>query len=169
MPNTTQLEIATKQIEFARQYNLGLLEDIDEADWFRQPNRTVTHIAWQAAHLAIAQYGLALFRIRGRQETDNDLVPSSFRKQYGKGSSPDPEPNNNATPAEIRDVLSRVHAQVLQELPAYSDEQLDTPVDPPHAVFDTKMGALLFCSQHEMMHAGQIGLLRRMLGKEPLR
>jgi uncharacterized damage-inducible protein DinB len=31
------------------------------------------------------------------------------------------------------------------------------------------MGALNFSADHEYLHAGQIGLLRRLLGKEPLR
>ncbi len=169
MSETARLEIARKQIEFARAYTLGLLEDIDEADWFRMPAEGVTHLAWQVGHLAMAQYGLALFRLRGRQEIDSQLMPSAFRKQFGKGSTPDPNPANNPSPAEIRQTLDAVHAQVLKELPGYKDDDLDTPVDPPHAVFDTKMGALYFCSQHEMMHAGQIGLLRRLLGKSPLR
>jgi signal peptidase I len=43
------------------------------------------------------------------------------------------------------------------------------PVDEPYAAFATKLGALLFCPAHEMLHAGQIGLLRRLLDKPPLR
>jgi hypothetical protein len=31
------------------------------------------------------------------------------------------------------------------------------------------LDALLFSSKHEMLHAGQIGLLRRLFGKQPLR
>jgi hypothetical protein len=31
------------------------------------------------------------------------------------------------------------------------------------------MGSVFVCSAHEMLHAGQIGLLRRLLGKPPLR
>jgi len=39
----------------------------------------------------------------------------------------------------------------------------------PYAVHANKLGGLIFCSHHEMLHAGQIGLLRRLLGKQPLR
>jgi hypothetical protein len=39
----------------------------------------------------------------------------------------------------------------------------------PFAGFPTKFGSLLFCSHHEMLHAGQIGLLRRLTGKLPIR
>ena len=34
----------------------------------------------------------------------------------------------------------------------------------PHQFATTKLRALLWCAQHEMLHAGQIGMLRRYLG-----
>jgi hypothetical protein len=162
------LSIAVKQIEFARGYTTSLIADIADDEWFCMPGG-VTHVGWQVAHLAMAQYGLCLFRIRGRQGDDQRLMSSEFRKRFSKGSAPDPEPAHNPSPAEIRSVLAGIHAQALQELAGFVDADLDTPVDEPHAVFATKLGALYFCAAHEMMHAGQIGLLRRLLGKTPLR
>ena len=169
MQPSARLELAGQQIEFARQYTLGLLEDIDQAEWFVQPGGTTTHLAWQIGHLAMAEYGLCLFRQRGRQPVDTELMTSKFRKTYSRGTSPDPEPARNPDPVEILNVLQRVHAQVLEELPGFSDEQLDEPIDQPYAVSATRLGALYFCAHHEMLHAGQIGMLRRLLGKPPVR
>jgi hypothetical protein len=45
---------------------------------------------------------------------------------------------------------------------------LDKPVLKPHPLVKTKLWALLWCAQHEAVHAGQIGLLRRQLGYLPL-
>jgi hypothetical protein len=36
-------------------------------------------------------------------------------------------------------------------------------------MFKTKYEAIRFCAQHEMIHVGQIALLRRLLGYEALR
>ncbi|WP_148114872.1 DinB family protein [Tautonia sociabilis] len=44
------------------------------------------------------------------------------------------------------------------------DEVLDQPPLTPLRNCTTKYGVLAWCSQHEMRHAGQIGLLRRFLG-----
>ena len=63
----------------------------------------------------------------------------------------------------------RVHHQALAELPMVDDAELDNPTDPPHPVFKTKLGAIDFSSQHELVHAGQIAMLRRLMGKAPLR
>lgn len=163
------LELAIKQIAFARSYTLSLLEDCDDGQWFTVPDGGVTHIAWQVAHLAMAQYGLCLFRQRGRADVDRELLPRGFVKMYGKGSTPNSAPADNLPPREIRDILTRVHNQAELEMPAFSNESLGEPIDMPYAVYPNKLGALVFCSHHEMLHAGQIGLLRRLLGKTPIR
>ncbi|MHB8865901.1 MAG: DinB family protein, partial [Pirellulaceae bacterium] len=88
----SRLQLACQQIEFARQYTLSLLADIDPADWFWRPPQGVTHVAWQVGHLAMAQYGLCLFRMRGRRPEDVQLMSGTFRKKFSKGSTPDPDP-----------------------------------------------------------------------------
>lgn len=163
------LEIARQQIDFARQYTLEMLTDLSEEDWYTIPTGGISHIAWQAGHLAMAQYGLCLFRIRGRAEQDAELMSSAFRKCFMKGTTPNPNRESLPSPVEIQAVLARIHQQVFAELPSYDDRVLAEPVDKPYAGFPNKLGSLLFCPQHEMLHAGQIGLLRRMLGKPPLR
>jgi hypothetical protein len=169
MPDMSRLQIALAQIDFAREYTLSLLADIHEADWFHMPAGIPSHIAWQVGHIAMAQYGLALFRQRGRTPEDSDLMSAPFRKQFSRGSEPDPNPANNPSPAEIREVFEKVYAQVKKESPHFADAQLDEPVDMPYMAVPTKLGALYFCAAHEMLHAGQIGLIRRSLGKKPVR
>lgn len=162
-------DAALKQIVFAREYVLTLLADVEEADWFRQPPGSPTHLAWQVGHLAMAQYGLALFRQRGRQPEDLALMSSSFRKLFSRGTTPEWDVAKYPSPAEILATFDRVYAQSLQEIPTFTAEQLAEPSDMPYAGSPTKLGALLFCPLHEMIHAGQIGLLRRLMGKPPVR
>jgi len=163
------LSLALQQIEFARGYMLSLLADIDEADWFRRPDGCPTHIAWQVGHLAMAEYGLCLYRQRGRESIDRELMPGDFRKQFSRGSVPDPDSSKHLPPAEILATLDRVHAQVILESASFTADQLKEPVDMPYAAEATKLGCLYFCSHHEMIHAGQIGMVRRLLGKVPVR
>lgn len=169
MATLENLAIARKQVEFARSYTLTLLQGLDETDWFRRPGECGTHIAWQVGHLAMAEYGLCLFRIRGRQSADLELMPGKFRKQFSRGSQPEPDPALNPTPAGLLATLDRIHRQALQEMAGYTAEILDEPAEEPRAVVETRLGAIFFCAHHEMLHAGQIGLLRRLLGKPPVR
>jgi hypothetical protein len=169
-----RLETVVKNVEFARRYTLLLLEDLTGDEWFWTPSdsseKFTTHIAWQAGHIAMAEYGLMLFRQRGRdREVDATLMSGKFRKLFLRGSQPQPDRNLYPDPQEILDVMAKVHQQVLSEVPNFDGEQLDEPTEPPHAAFATRYGALLFAGGHELVHAGQIGLLRRLMGKAPLR
>src|SRR5690606_10947032 len=76
-------QAALGQICFARQYTIELLAATPPERWFEIPPGSVTNIAWQVGHLAVSQYGLLLFRIRGRRPEDLDLIPGRFRKAYG--------------------------------------------------------------------------------------
>jgi uncharacterized damage-inducible protein DinB len=163
----TRLEIALDQIKTARRYTLNLLDDLEPGDWFRQPSEGVTHIAWQVGHLAMAQFRLALERLRGERPSDVALIGPDFLRRFAAGSTPDPNPAQYPAPAEIRQTLDRVFAQVLAEVPHYTDVDLEQPPFKPHPLFTTKIGSLFWCVRHEMLHAGQIGLVRRLLGKPP--
>ncbi len=164
----SRLELAIGQIMFARTYTLRLLDAIPADDWFRAPPGGVTHVAWQAGHLAVAEYWLALVRIRGRRPEDEALIPQAFQDPFERFTTPVFDPAVYASPATIRATLDRVHEQTLRELPTLDEAELDRPAMKPHDFVRTKLEALLWCAQHEGVHAGQIGLLRRQLGHDPL-
>ncbi len=165
----SRIELLIGQLQTARGYTAGLVDSIAGDDWFRQPSEGVTHVAWQVGHIAAAEYFLTMNRIRGARESDADVIPPSFLKAFGKGSTVQSDPDVYPAVDEIRQVFDRVHRQAIEELSETADAVLDEPVDPPHPMFSTKLGALTFAPMHEMVHAGQIGLIRRLLGNEPLR
>ena len=162
-------ELACKQIAFARDYTCHLLEDISPEEWFQIPPGASSHLAWQVGHLAMAEYGLTMLRIRGKLPEDAELISNDFLRCFTKGSTPVADAAAYPSPTEIRHVFDAVHATALDEIPRYSDSLLQEPLPAPTAVEATKLGSLFFCPAHEMLHAGQIGMLRRMLGKAPLR
>jgi len=164
----TRLECAIEQIRLAREYTLRLLAMIDSADWYRIPPGGVSNVAWQVGHLAMAEYRLCLDRIRGVRPGDDEIIPRAYLTQFGRGSVPDPDPARNPPAEELRRVLERVHEQSLRELAGVSDDDLDAPPGSPHPLFNTKFGALTWTARHEMLHAGQLGLIRRQLGAAPL-
>src|SRR5215472_13849759 len=124
----SRLQLAIEQIIFARNYTMWLLEHTPAGDWFRQPPGGVSHVAWQVGHLAFAEYRLALWRIRGVQPQDGELISEKHRTLFGADSAPDPDPARNPSQADLRAVLDRVHEQVLRELRGLGEDELDQPV-----------------------------------------
>ncbi len=83
---------AIGQIKFARRYSLELLDATPKERWFEIPTGLPTNIAWQVGHITVSQYGLLLFRIRGRLPEDLSLIPGKFRKAYSRESTPSADP-----------------------------------------------------------------------------
>ncbi len=168
VPMTSRLELGIAQIDAAREYSVWLIDSIPAADWFRMPSEGVTHVAWQVGHLAMAQYNLGLRRIRGERHEDERLISPAFTTCFGRDSVPVVDSSRYLAVDEIRSTFDAVHRQLLIELPGISDAELEQPLDAPHRICKTKNDVLWWVSRHEMLHAGQIGLLRRLLGYPPL-
>lgn len=164
-----RLQLAIERIQFTRGYTLSLLKDIRAEEWFQRPTEGVTHLAWQIGHLVVAEYAMGLKYVIGVQPHHESLIPPDYFRLFGRGSKVETDPQQHPGPDRIRQVLDAVHARVPLELAGLKDDELDQPPTSPHPAFSTKFGALLFCGEHEMVHAGQIGLLRRLLGHEAIR
>ncbi|MEK6270466.1 MAG: DinB family protein [Planctomycetales bacterium] len=164
-----ELKLPLQQIRTAREYTLSLLEDLQPEDWYQMPSPPISHIAWQVGHIAMAQFRLCLERLRNLQPGDWDLISKNFLRTFAKGTVPAEDLSDYPKPDEIKAVLHRVYDAVLKEISNYEEHDLEVPFRNPHPIFKTKKEALFFSAQHEMLHAGQIGILRRLLGKSPVR
>jgi len=164
----SRLHDAIDQIVFSRKYTINLLDTINVADWFRMPSEGVTHVAWQVGHLAMAQYRLGMLCLRGTRPADDALIPPNFILAFRRESVADPDPGKYPPPADIRATFDRVHEHLLTELATMPESDLDLPLLTPHRLSATRIACLRWCAAHEMLHGGQIGLLRRLLGHRPL-
>lgn len=152
---------------FARGYTVSLLDSIPESDWFLMPVGCPSHVAWQVGHLAMAEARLIVERVGGRRIVEEGVLPAQYLKLFGRESIPDPDPGKHPSPGEIRGVFDRVHPLALQILKETRDDDLETlVVGTPHRFCRTKLDYAGWVSAHEMLHAGQIGLLRRLLGQK---
>jgi hypothetical protein len=164
----SRLREALDQIDFARKYTLLRVETVPLAEWFTIPLGGVSHLAWQVGHIAMAEYRLCLERLRPRTTADELLISDDFLKLFSRDSTPIADSSAYPTAAEIRLVFDCVHARILEELPSYSDADLDLPPIKPHPLFSTRYAGLRYAPLHEMIHCGQIAMIRRMLGQKPI-
>ena len=100
---------------------------------------------------------------------DLELIPGKFRKAYSRGSTPNPNADSQMSPNELRQRLDQVFQLSMDSLADVSVETLLESEEMPYAVYPNKLGSVLFCPLHEQIHAGQIGIIRRGLGLEPIR
>lgn len=163
----SRLSEALEQIDFTRLYLCARLDTIPLAEWFTITSGGVSNIAWQVGHITIAEYRLCLERLRPRTPADEELISDELLKLFARDSVPGSA--SDFPPAdEIRRAFDRVHARVMDELPNYPDADLDLPPLKPHPLFSTRIAGLRYAPLHEMIHCGQIALLRRELGYKPI-
>ncbi len=155
------------QIQITRGYTLETLKEVPAAWWFTIPPAGISHIAWQVGHLAMAEYRLLLDRMRPSTPADESLISTPFLTLFGRGSVPTPDPSLYPSPDTLLSTLANVHTTSLAQLHAMTDADLDAPVLKPHMFAKTKADSGTWCVRHEMLHVGQIALLKRQLGAPP--
>ncbi len=169
MSSHSRIELLIDRIRGVRSFTEMFLEGLTDTEWFWTPPQYTTHLAWQVGHIAVAEYGLCMRRIRGRKPADDSLISEAFIEAFKPGSTPVADPTRNPPLDEIRNVFAAVHEQALAEVSHLNEAELTGALDPPHPRFQTKLEAIEFHPLHEMVHAGQIAMLRRLMGKAPLR
>ncbi|MEM8735715.1 MAG: DinB family protein [Planctomycetota bacterium] len=162
-------DLMVSQMKWTREYSRQLIDSVPENRWYEIPPGLPTHLAWQVGHLAVSQYGLMLFRQRGRGPGDLELMPGWLRKQFGRGTTPAERTEKSPSPGDLLERLDKINEQAILEVSQLPADVLKEATEMPYTAYPIKLGALLFCPIHESIHAGQIGLLRRALGESPLR
>ena len=164
----TRLSLAIDEIRAARTYSRKLIVETPREQWFKIPAAGVSNVAWQVGHLAMAEYRLALERVRGHRAEDDAVISPAFLVTVGRGSVPREEEEGQPSAEELLAVFDAVHELAMAELPGLTEAVLDEPPVKPHPLFGVKHGSLTWAARHEMIHAGQIGLIRRQLGAVPM-
>lgn len=155
------ITLLADRIDAARRWTRSLMDDIPDADYFRQVGPGLHHPAWIIGHLTWAEWALVAVRCLGRPP-----LPEPYTKLFGRGSTPSLTVADHPTPGALRAEFDRVHQEVLTLVRAFPPAQLDEPLGgDPHPMFSVKGQVLSMVAMHESFHAGQLALMRRLTGK----
>ncbi len=158
-----------ESIDGSRDWTLKLIADLEDGDWTFQPADGLHHALWICGHLASSQQTLVLMRVLGHAKAHEEFVAHFPHGDGVKSASAHAYPSATA----VRDTMAAIHGDVLDGIRSMSAEHLGEPCGGPggaaHPHYTTKRGAILHCARHEAFHAGQLALIRRLIGKPFLR
>lgn len=142
-------------------YN-NVLVDINEEEADMRLAPEVNNVKWLAGHLVWGQSGLA--NIAGVSMNVEWL--DHYNTQL-KG----PVEITAKVPSldEIKKAWNEVTPTIREGLEKLPEEALDTPADFPMPAFRSLGGLWAFINHHQAYTIGQIGILRRALGKEAMK
>lgn len=142
-----------------RLYN-NVLEGVQDATADKTLNDNVNHIKWLAGHLLSTR--CTLVNLLGHQVSEP--YPALFEK--GKGIDRDAQ---YPSLAELTNDWDSISEKLQAAVTGMTDEALaaEAPIQVP--VADRSVLAMLtFFMHHEAYHIGQMGILRKYAGMEPM-
>lgn len=152
-------------LRFAREFSNGLLNEIDsDEQWLARPHERANHALWFAGHMGLVDNSTILL-IAPRQAIRRD----DFKPLFGMGSTPSDSLSDYPPVDEVKAWMDDRRAVLLQAAESLTDDDLNrtTPESSPPFI-PTVGAALQFLIWHEGLHAGQITVVHRSLGHEPL-
>lgn len=164
-------EFLAQQLDGSRDWTLKLIADLKGDDWTFQPGPGLAHPLWTCGHFASSEDLLIQKRCLGNK----GLLGSSFTDHFPIGG-PVKSAGEHDYPAVavVLEAMKTVHEQTLSAIQGMSDALLAEPAfagdgKSLHPHYRDKAGVVAHCSRHEAFHAGQMAMIRRLLGKPFLR
>ncbi|MDX1945090.1 MAG: DinB family protein [Pirellulaceae bacterium] len=141
------------------------LSDLSDADLMVRPGPGCNHTAWQLGHLIAAEVALLNDVCPGA----GAQLPAGFAEKHAKDKAGSDDAGQFHTKQEYLDLFAKVRAATLAALAALPEARLDEPgPERFRQMFPTVGQMLVLIGTHPMMHAGQIAVVRRKLGKPVL-
>ncbi len=151
-----------KLFAFTHQYAKRLTDDIDDADFARQPHPGMNPPAWIIGHLVLAADFVPLL-LSEQQVTDERWMAT-----YGPGSTPTDDRSDYASKDELLELMKSTYARAIELARSATDEQLAAPNATPFLAKELPtVGDLIghLLTTHGAAHLGQLSAWRRCLGK----
>jgi uncharacterized damage-inducible protein DinB len=152
-----------RQYDLPRRMLAALAGDFTDEEATR-PAGGQKPLAWYLGHVAITDnYFLSLY---GGEAA---ALPEEHLKRYGRGSDGHAD-FSDASKADMLALLETIRVRVRDLITSLAPEDLarEPSREASHPAFKTLGGALSLVVAHCAYHAGQIGDLRREMGKDPL-
>jgi uncharacterized damage-inducible protein DinB len=143
---------------------LWFVEDLTPTEFLHRPAANVNCVAWLLGHLTLTDR-----RVAGTILGANDFppLPDGFERRFSRDEGC-PTADEFADVSILPPLFARHRDVLIATVNALPPEALARPLPTPHPRFKTAGEAANFMSVHTAMHAGQISVIRRSLGRPPL-
>ena len=153
----TSLEAAVERYGLNEKLLDRLMAGLDEADWRRRPAPEGNPAIWILGH--VATYRRAVIRRLG-----DTLAEAPWEALFRRGTHPDAEGAGYPSAADLRQDLGRTGDTLRRLAAALAPDAAAAVWDWPMKGFTAEQSVCFFHA-HESYHLGQLGYVRRLLGK----
>jgi uncharacterized damage-inducible protein DinB len=139
------------------------LDDLSPQEFLHRPTPTANCAAWLVGHLILGDRG-AMKRL-GLE--DLPILPEGFEKRFSRDEGC-PQALEFGDVGLLRPLFDQHRDRLIERVKSASAQDLSRRLEQPHPLFQTVGESLLFNALHVSVHAGQMTIIRRSLGRPPL-
>lgn len=136
--------------------------DLTPAEYLHRPCVKANCAAWLLGHLALTDR--RLLTLLG---TEGPVLPDGFEKRFSRDPGA-PEADDFGDPSILLPIFNDHRTRLIAAVKAATPEMLAWPLEKAHPMFNTIGEMAAFFSIHTALHAGQITIVRRSLGRPPV-
>lgn len=158
------MKILKDQISLAKEKTDKLIVDIEPEKWFDTPDMLKTNLNWQIGHIILANYLHGIASISGASDAFRERANvSDYSKFYGPKSNPTEFESEKPSQEKLLEIYEFTLSIILKCVDNITTKELEEETEVPNPGAKTKYEALLWLSQHQSWHNGQIAMLKRVL------
>ena len=155
-------DVIFQMLDTARFITNAYLSDMSDSDILVRPVEGAHHAAWQIGHLVLSETRM----LEAIKPGIAPALPDGFEVRHAKEGDFTNSSTGFLTKAEYLELGSRLRKVTRDLLEQHSSEQLSLPGPEAMRSYAPTVGAVfLMIGSHEVLHAGQIAVIRRKLGK----
>lgn len=136
--------------------------DLNPQEYLHRPTGNANCAAWIIGHLTVSERN-------GLKRLGAPLpeLPDGFQHRFSREDGC-PQADEFGDVTKLMPLFDEHRNRLIAAVKSATAEQLDQPLEKPHPLFNTVGEFLGFYALHGAMHAGQITMIRRSLGRPPL-
>lgn len=152
----------TMMLSTARLVSERYLSDLTDEELLMRPVFGANHAAWQLGHLICSELAM----ISSADSSVKLILPEDFASVHSKESSGSNQPKDFHPKNVYLSLLRELRGLTLLTLSKLSESDLDLDGPGDMRAYAPTVGSLfVMIATHELMHSGQLAVLRRLLNK----
>ncbi len=157
-------DVLAASFSISQQIILGNVLGIDHEESLKQPQSEGNCLNWIAGHILSSR--TSILETLG----EKPFLSEEEEKAYRRGSEPLKLGDEGVDFDKLRAGLMQSGGIIVSKLNSLEDDYMEAEIDPKEVPIPTeeptRNGLLTFLLYHEAYHVGQLGMGRRLLGKE---
>ena len=159
-----KIDILKEQILLAKKRTDGIIADFVNNKWSETPDILKSNLNWQMGHIILANYLHGIASITGMNVEFREKVKvADYIKFYGLKSNPSEFTKEKPSRDELMSIYEYTLTTIVKSLENMDENELDNKTEVPNPAAKTKYQALMWLSQHQSWHNGQIAMLKRVV------